>query len=128
MSEQVRETPESATGALASTRPASCPSPLPGVDVATAGILPVLYMTAWHMLRRADVSAGDRVFVPGATGGVGTAAVLLADVRGAEAIGTTTSERKADQLRDSGVDHVVESGDIDAIRGAVEGLANRTPS
>lgn len=93
-----------------------------GVDAETAAALPVAYMTAWHMLRRADAGPGDLVFVPGATGGVGVAAVQLVDVLGGRTIGTTTSPAKARRLADLGVDHVVESGDVDAIRQAVEAV------
>ena len=80
-----------------------------------AACLPTAYLTAWHMFRKADLVAGDTVFVPGATGGVGVAAVQLADVLGLEAVGTTTSERKADRLRELGCPHVVVSGDTDEI-------------
>jgi NADPH2:quinone reductase len=80
-----------------------------------ASTLPVAYMTAWRMLERADVTAGDRVFVPGATGGVGVGAVQLAGIRGAETVGTSTSERKLDRLRELGCDHTIHTGDPEAM-------------
>ena len=86
-----------------------------GLSTRAAACLPTAYLTAWHMYRKADLTTGDRVFVPGATGGVGVAAVQLADVLGLEAIGTTTSERKADRLRELGCPYVVVSGDADEI-------------
>lgn len=89
------------------------------VDTTTAAVLPVAYMTAWHMLRRADVEAGDTVFVPGATGGIGTAAVRLVDVLGGRSIGTTTSPKKRRRLEEIGTDHVIQSGDIEEIRDSV---------
>ncbi|WP_255196220.1 quinone oxidoreductase family protein [Halorarius litoreus] len=90
--------------------------PLPDdLSAQTAACLPTAYLTAWHMYRKADLTAGDRVFVPGATGGVGVAAVQLADVLGLEAVGTTTSETKAERLRELGCPHVVVSGDTDEI-------------
>jgi NADPH2:quinone reductase len=95
-----------------------------------AACLPTAYLTAWHMYRKADLTAGDTVFVPGATGGVGVAAVQLADVLGLEAVGTTTSERKADRLRELGCSSVVVSGDPDEIvrqvraTGEVDGALN----
>lgn len=92
------------------------------VSTTTATALPTAYMTAYHMLRRADVTAGDLVFVPGATGGVGVAAVQLVGVLGARSIGTTTSTQKAARLREIGVDHVVESGDTDAIADEVAAI------
>jgi len=78
-------------------------------------------MTAYHMLRRAAVTAGDLVFVPGATGGVGVAAVQLVSALGARSIGTTSSSEKATRLREI-ADHVVESADVDAIAEEVNAI------
>jgi NADPH2:quinone reductase len=94
--------------------------PLPdSVGFVEAACLPTAYLTAWHMLRKADVSAGDRVFVPGATGGVGVATVQLCDVIGARTVGTSTSAGKLSRLRDAGCDHTVESADRDEIKSEV---------
>ncbi|SEV82892.1 alcohol dehydrogenase catalytic domain-containing protein [Natrinema salifodinae] len=90
------------------------------VDATTAAAIPTAYMTAFHMLRRADVGAGDLVFVPGATGGVGVAAIQLADILGATTIGTSSSPEKLDRVRDLGLDHGIESADTDEIRAEVE--------
>lgn len=76
-----------------------------------AAALPTAYLTAWHMLRRARVDAGELVFVPGATGGVGVAAVQLAQVKGAAAIGTSTSVAKLARLRDLGCTDTVHTAD-----------------
>ncbi|ELY66978.1 alcohol dehydrogenase catalytic domain-containing protein [Natrinema versiforme] len=95
--------------------------PLPdGVDATTAAAIPTAYMTAFHMLRRAEVGPGDLVFVPGATGGVGVATIQLADIFGARTIGTSSSAEKLERVRDLGLDHGIESTDIDEIRGEVE--------
>lgn len=87
-----------------------------------AACLPTAYLTAWHMYRKADVSPGDSVFVPGATGGVGVAAIQLGDVLGVETVGTTTSERKAERLRELGCPNVVVSGTPDEIVGEVRDI------
>ena len=81
------------------------------VGFVEASTLPVAYMTAWRMLDRADVTAGDLVFVPGATGGVGVAAIQLAALRGAETIGTSTSAEKLSRLESLGCDHTVRTAD-----------------
>jgi NADPH:quinone reductase-like Zn-dependent oxidoreductase len=86
------------------------------VGFGAAAAIPTAYMTAYHMLRRADASAGDLVFVPGATGGVGVASIQLIDAIGAQSIGTTTSSAKADRLADIGTDHVIESGDLETMQ------------
>jgi NADPH2:quinone reductase len=83
------------------------------VGFVAASTLPVAYMTAWRMLERADVTAGDRVLIPGATGGVGVAAIQLTNLRGAETVGTSTSSRKLDRLRELGCDHAIQTGDPD---------------
>jgi alcohol dehydrogenase len=48
------------------------------------GAMPCAYGTAHNLLSRAAVAVGERVFVTGASGGVGLAAVQLALLRGAE--------------------------------------------
>ncbi|ELZ17923.1 alcohol dehydrogenase zinc-binding domain protein [Haloterrigena salina JCM 13891] len=97
--------------------------PLPdGVSATTAAAIPTAYMTAFHMLRRADVGPGDLVFVPGATGGVGVAAVQLADILGARTIGTSSSESKLERVAELGLDHAIQATEPDAIREAVEAI------
>ena len=94
--------------------------PLPDdLSSRTAATLPTAYLTAWHMLGKAEATAGDLLFVPGATGGVGVALVQLADVLGARTVGTSTSSRKLDRLADLGCDHTVQSADPDEIVEAV---------
>jgi NADPH2:quinone reductase len=71
------------------------------------------------MMRKAEVGAGDRVFVPGATGGVGVACVQLSEVVGATSVGTSTSAAKLDRLAALGCDHTVETADPDEMVEAV---------
>jgi NADPH2:quinone reductase len=99
--------------------------PLPdALSFAEATALPTAYLTAWHMLKKADVTAGDRVFIPGATGGVGLAGVQLAGVLGATSVGTTTSESKAERLRDFADEVVVGRDPADLVAGAGENSAD----
>lgn len=79
-------------------------------DLVAVAALPVAYMTAWHMLRRADVDAGDTVLVPGATGGIGVAAIQLVDAMGGHTVCTSSSAAKLDELAALGADHLVEAG------------------
>ncbi len=88
--------------------------PLPSaVEFSTAAALPTAYLTAYHMLRRADVQPGDLVFVPGATGGVGVATVQLASILGATTVGTSSSPTKLDRLGTLGLDHAIHGSDPD---------------
>jgi len=89
------------------------------VDTTTAAALPTAYLTAYHMLRRAEVEPGDLLFVPGATGGVGVATVQLADVLGVRIIGTSSSASKLDVVADLGADHTIQGTDPDDLRAAV---------
>jgi NADPH:quinone reductase-like Zn-dependent oxidoreductase len=71
--------------------------------------IPCAFSTAENMLVRAKVSAGERVLVTGASGGVGSAAVVLAKRRGAEVI-AITAEEKADAARSLGAGTLVPRG------------------
>lgn len=68
---------------------------------------PCSYSTAENMLTRAQVTQGDRVLITGASGGVGSAALQLAKVRGATVF-AQTSPSKAQQLLELGADKIVE--------------------
>lgn len=81
------------------------------VDLISAAALPVAYMTAWHMFRRADIDAGDSVLIPGATGGVGVAATQLADAMGVRSICTSSSATKLEQLPAFGADRLIQAAD-----------------
>lgn len=94
--------------------------PLPnGVSTTEAATLSAAYTTTWHALRRANVTAGDLVFVPGATGAVGVAAVQLLDLLGARSIGTSRSESKLDRVRNIGLDHGIHASDPETAEDAV---------
>ena len=62
---------------------------------AEAAAVPVAFITAWlSLVDLARVRPGERVLIPGAAGGVGTAAVQIAAVAGAEVVGLVGSETK----------------------------------
>lgn len=58
---------------------------------------PLVYLTAWRMLRRARVKAGETVLVVGVGGGVGSAALVLAERLGARVLVTSTDPAKLTQ-------------------------------
>jgi len=57
--------------------------------------IPCAYGTAENMIQRADIRAGERVLIPGASGGVGSAAVQLVRRRGAEVVAITSASKKS---------------------------------
>ncbi|TCL03040.1 MULTISPECIES: quinone oxidoreductase family protein [Sodalis] len=92
-----------------------------GVDFPQAAALPVAYGTAHRMLvTHNTVKKGDRVLILGASGGVGTASVILAKHLGAEVIACAGSEEKAQALKALGADHVVNYRETDFSKWAIE--------
>ncbi|MDJ0779975.1 MAG: alcohol dehydrogenase family protein [Gammaproteobacteria bacterium] len=73
--------------------------------------LPCAYGTAENMVHRAAVGAGDRVLVPGASGGVGSAVAQLCHRRGAQVVGIA-ARSKLDTLRSLGVEAVARDVDL----------------
>ncbi len=59
----------------------------------------IAYSTAENLLNRARVNEGDTVLIPGASGGVGSALVQLANRRGATTIAMASREKHADVAR-----------------------------
>jgi NADPH:quinone reductase-like Zn-dependent oxidoreductase len=70
------------------------------------GAIPCAYGTAENMVRRAGVRSGQHVLVTGASGGVGSAAVQLARLRGAE-VTAVAGAGKAEQVLALGATRVL---------------------
>jgi len=77
------------------------------LDDAELASFPCAYSTAENMLHRSGVARGNRVFVTGASGGVGSAAVQLARRRGARVI-ASCSPTKFEQLSELGADEIID--------------------
>ncbi|KQT54869.1 hypothetical protein ASG43_04825 [Aureimonas sp. Leaf454] len=83
------------------------PAEVSGADGAT---IPVAFMTAWYGLHElARLRRGERVLIHAATGGVGLAAIQIAQWLGAEIHATAGSPAKRDHLRALGVAGVYDS-------------------
>jgi acyl transferase domain-containing protein/acyl carrier protein/protein-L-isoaspartate O-methyltransferase len=75
--------------------------------------IPSAFGTAWYgLVTLAHVREGERVLIHAAAGGVGLAAVQVAQRLGAEVFATAGSARKRDLLRSMGVTHVFDSRSI----------------
>ena len=80
-------------------------STLSDIDIAAMG--PASSLTAYHLLNRGRLTAGETVVITGASGGVGTGAIQLARIMGAYVIAVASGE-KAEILRDLGAHVVVD--------------------
>jgi NADPH:quinone reductase-like Zn-dependent oxidoreductase len=69
------------------------------------------YQTAYHMMTAANVQAGERVLVSGASGGVGTALIQLCRIVGAIPYAVSQLD-KAEALRALGAEAVIDRGDL----------------
>ncbi|MDJ0841256.1 MAG: SDR family NAD(P)-dependent oxidoreductase [Acidobacteriota bacterium] len=79
---------------------------------AMAASWPITYMTAAHGLERlARLATGEKLLVHAAAGGVGLAAIQIAQKIGAVIFATAGSPRKRAYLRGLGVDHIFDSRD-----------------
>ena len=69
--------------------------PLPdGLDPVQAAAVPLVFLTAWGMIERAQLEAGETVLVLGAASGVGSAAVQIARHLGARVLATAGTDEK----------------------------------
>jgi NADPH:quinone reductase-like Zn-dependent oxidoreductase/aryl carrier-like protein len=86
------------------------PARLSAVEAAT---VPLAFSTAHYALAHvARLSRGERVLIHAAAGGVGLAAVQLAQRAGAEIFATAGSVAKREHLRALGVAHAMSSRDL----------------
>lgn len=91
-------------------------TPLTDEELAT---FPTAYLTAEHMLNRARVTEGEWIFVTGASGGVGSALVQLARVRGAR-VAALVGSGKEDMARSLGAEAMVTRGVDDLSEAALD--------
>ena len=101
--------------------PASNVIPKPaGLDLPAAASFCLAFQTAWSMLRRADLQAGEVVLVHGAGSGVGTAAVQIAKLLRASVIATAGSDAKCEAALKLGADHAICYEHQDFVEGVRE--------
>jgi alcohol dehydrogenase len=88
-----------------------------GVSFAEAAAIPVAYGTAHRMLTtNGPIEPGQKVLILGASGGVGTASVMLAKLAGAEVIAAAGSAEKLARLKALGADHLIDYTAGDFVR------------
>ncbi|GAA0842433.1 NmrA family NAD(P)-binding protein [Streptosporangium amethystogenes subsp. fukuiense] len=106
---------------------AKAPATVPLTDAAA---IPVAALTAWQALfEHAHITAGRRVLINGAGGGVGMFAVQLARHAGAT-VAATASGRSAAAVRRYGADQIIDyttTALADALDGPVDAVVNLAP-
>jgi alcohol dehydrogenase len=91
------------------------------VSYIDAACLPTAYGCALRMMcTRGKVAKGEKVLILGASGGVGTCCVQLAKLVGAEVIAVTSSDDKAEKLKEIGADHVVNATKEDYVQWVID--------
>lgn len=123
------------TGAIAefAVVPEHLAAPKPAnLDFVQAASIPMVGLTSWQALKeRVNLQAGQKLFVPAGSGGIGTFAIQLAKHLGAR-VGTTTSTGNVELVRSLGADEVVDYKkqefenvlrNYDAVLGTVRGDA-----
>ena len=90
-----------------------------------AAALPLVTVTAWHMLvTRANVQRGEDVLIHAAGSGVGSIGIQIAKLRGARVIATASTEAKLAKATELGADEVVNYSNDDWPK-EVKRLTNR---
>jgi NADPH2:quinone reductase len=80
-----------------------------GMSLEEAAVFRGAYSTAYHaLLQRGRLTAGDRVLIHGAAGGIGIPAIQLAKLFGAEVIATASTEEKRAVCLAEGADHAID--------------------
>ncbi len=88
--------------------------------------VPLVFLTAWHMLKtRAGLSTGETVLIHAAGSGIGSAAIQIARLSGAEVITTVGSEEKLEKAKELGADHVINYSKEDFVNKVNEFTDNR---
>ena len=78
------------------------------LDFVQAAAVPMVALTSWQALKeRANIRAGQKVFIPAGSGGIGTFAIQLAKHFGAR-VGTTTSAGNVQLVTSLGADEIVD--------------------
>ena len=80
----------------------------PDVSAAALATIPSVFVTCVLSYELAGLKAGDRVLIHAGAGGVGLAAIQLAQAAGAEVFATASAPKQA-YLRSLGVEHVFDS-------------------
>lgn len=77
------------------------------VNHSTAALYPLVSITAYELLDKAQIKEGDKVLIHGAAGGVGHIALQMAKLKGAKVYGTVSGGSKGSKVLELGADGVI---------------------
>lgn len=96
------------------------------LDWISAAAVPLVFLTAWHMLiNRAQLQPAEDVLVLAAGSGVGIAAIQVAKFFGARVIATAGSDEKLIKAKQLGADEVIHHGTMEIDKEVRKLTANR---
>lgn len=93
------------------TIPEEYVAPIPAkINFLEASTIPIAFLTAWYALvHLGNLQKGERVLIHSATGGVGLAAIQIAEHLGAEIFATAGASEKKKFLKNLGITHIMDS-------------------
>lgn len=96
------------------------------IAYAAAATIPSTFFTVYYALHyQARLQAGEKILIHGAAGGIGIAAIQIAQWLGAEIYTTVGSEEKRDFLRLMGIEHIHDSRSLTFAEEILAKTANR---
>jgi acyl transferase domain-containing protein/NADPH:quinone reductase-like Zn-dependent oxidoreductase/acyl carrier protein len=96
------------------------------ISFAAAATIPSVFFTAYYALHyQARLQPGEQVLIHGAAGGIGLAAIQIAQWLGAEIYATAGSDEKRDFLRLLGVEHIHDSRSLNFAEEILAKTGNR---
>jgi NADPH:quinone reductase-like Zn-dependent oxidoreductase len=88
--------------------------------------VPLVFLTAWNMLKtRGGLVTGETVLIHAAGSGIGSAAIQIAKLSGAEVITTVGNDEKLEKAKELGADHVINYSKEDFVNKVNEFTDNR---
>ena len=96
-----------------------------GLSFDEAAAIPLVFLTAWHMLvQRVKVQPGEAILILAAGSGFGSAAIQIARLFGARVIATASTDEKLQKAGELGADELINYTDKDFLE-EVKRLTNK---
>ncbi|MCH7676998.1 zinc-binding dehydrogenase [candidate division KSB1 bacterium] len=96
-----------------------------GLSFEEAAAIPLVFLTAWHMLvEQVKVQPGEDILILAAGSGVGSAAIQIARLFGARVIATASTDEKLQKAGELGADELINYADKDFLE-EVKRLTNK---